>query len=97
MKDQVLQFCILYKGEPTNPYHPDGLTGDSWAEEYLKFQIWDAEYSFAQDPQGWMDTSVVTTSSEDQLEEAYKNCIKCKLFKMSVDRAYNWMEMYFNL
>lgn len=89
--DQI-GLCTLYRGEDCNPFKPGDLTGDLWAMEFLKFQIWDAEQAFTENPQYWMDM----IGSEDP-EEAYKFCIQCKLRKMGFDRSHNWLEMYFNL
>lgn len=97
MKTAILKLCKLYQGEPNNPYKPGDLSGDRWAEEYLKFQIWDAELSVSEDPVGWAGTPEPGANIEDLAEEAYKNCVLCKLRKMSVNRDYNWMQMYFNL
>lgn len=47
--------CKLYRGEKENPYNYSGKTGDEWAMEYLKFQIWDAEMSVSTEYQEWLD------------------------------------------
>ena len=97
MKDEILKLCKLYQGEPNNPYKPGILSGDLWAKEYLKFQIWDAEQSVAHDPMSWADTSEPGISTENLAEAAYKNCVLCKLRKMATDKEYDWMAMFFNL
>lgn len=97
MKDEILKLCKLYQGEPNNPYKPGDLSGDLWAEEYLKFQIWDAEFSVVKNPLGWAGTPEPGASSEDLAEAAYKSCVLCKLGKMAANREYDWMVMYFNL
>lgn len=95
MKEAILKLCRVYHGEADNPFHPYDITGEQWAEQYLRFHIWDAEYSVAQDPQGWY--SPEDSTAEDPAEIAYKNCIMCKLRKMSWNDDYDWMKMYFEL
>ena len=101
MKDEILKLCKLYQGEPNNPYKPGDLSGDLWAEEYLKFQIWDAEYAVTQNFTWWHDQwkenrFIPGLSKSDTAEEVYKLAIFDKLEKMKRPDI-DFMQMYFDL
>lgn len=79
--------CKLYRGERENPYNHSGKTGDEWALEYLKFQIWDAEMSVSTKYQEWLEQwkrsgFVSGLNDEETMEEVYKFAIRIKLQKM---------------
>ena len=98
----VKSHCKLYKGgEYNNPYNPD-TPGDQWAMEYLKFHIWDAEYSVVQGFTGWREDweskhPGVTLSKADKAEEIYKFAILSKLKKMQDSSDIDFIAMYFEL
>lgn len=97
----VKSLCKLYKGGDTNPYSPDTKQGEEWKHEYLKFQIWDAEYSVVQRftwwKQMWEETYFIANlSKEEKAEEIYKCAIRDKLRKMERPDI-DFMQMYFNL
>lgn len=93
--------CRLYKGGDKNPYDPTKATENEWAEEYLKFHIWEAEYSVIQKFTWWRDMWLDSGGNpdlpkEEKAEEIYKLAIRDKLRKM--DRPdVDFMAMYFNL
>lgn len=79
--------CKLYRGEKENPYNHSEKTGDEWALEYLKFQIWDAEMSVSTKYQEWLEQwkrsgFVSGLNDEETMEEVYKFAIRIKLQKM---------------
>ncbi len=90
--------CKLYRGERENPYNHSGKTGDEWALEYLKFQIWDAEESVVTGFTGWYEewkrnTPNSNLSKEDRAEEIYQKAILSKLMKMKRPDI-DFLEMY---
>lgn len=93
--------CKLYKGGDTNPYKPTEVPKEKWAEEYLKFQIWEAEYSVIQRFTWWREvweeqTGKTQVSKEEKAEEVYKLAIRDKLKK--IERTdIDFMAMYFKL
>ena len=97
----LLGLCKLYKGGNQNPYKPFDLQGEEWAKEYIKFQVWDAEYSVCQNYYWWLDTWQRNYSepglSKNNIEEAvYKLAINCKLKKIS-DIECDFIKMYYEL
>lgn len=97
----VKKNCKLYKGGDTNPYRPEEASKENWAKEYLKFQIWDAEYSVVQKftwwRQMWEDSHFIhDLSKEERAEEIYKLAIKDKLRKIEREDI-DFMQMYFDL
>ena len=79
--------CKLYRGEKENPYNHSEKTGDEWALEYLKFQIWDAEMSVSTKYQEWLEQwkrsgFVSGLNDEETMEEVYKFAIRIKFQKM---------------
>ena len=96
----VKKHCKLYKGGDTNPYDPD-TTGEKWAMEYLKFHIWDAEYSVVQGFTGWHEewkrnNPKSNLSKEEKAEEIYKKAILSKLMKMKRPDI-DFIKLYFEL
>lgn len=99
--DLVKSFCKLYKGGDKNPYNPTDASRDAWALEYLKFQIWDAEYSVVHDFNGWFEIWQRNTPKElankvEKAEEIYKLAISDKLRKMQRSDI-DFQAMYFKL
>lgn len=99
--DLTKTHCKLYKGGDTNPYKPTGVPKEKWAEEYLKFQIWEAEYSVIQRFTWWREiweeqTGKTQVSKEEKAEEVYKLAIMDKLKKMERPDI-DFMAMYFKL
>lgn len=99
--DFVKQHCKLYKGGDTNPYSFSTLSGAEWAKEYLKFNIWDAEYSVVQKFTWWREmweeqNDNTGLSKEDKAEEIYKFAILDKLKKMQRPDI-DFIKMYFEL
>lgn len=97
----VKQHCILYKGGDTNPYNYSGLSGDKWAKEYLRFNVWDAEYSVVQKFTWWRkvweeQNNIQTLTKEEKAEEIYKFAILDKLKKMQRSDI-DFVKMYFEL
>lgn len=103
VQDLVKIHCKLYKGGADNPYSPDGKSGEEYAQEYLRQQVWDAEYSVVSGYAGWLDLwqrkhQVPGLSKADTAEEVYKLAIRDKLQKMAAaDSSREWLQMYFNL
>lgn len=102
VQELVKGFCKLYKGGDKNPYRPFDLQGEEWAKEYIKFQVWDAEYSVCQNYYWWLDTWQRNyfepgLSKADTVEEVYKLAVRDKLSKMNQAKEYNWIQMYFDL
>ena len=98
--DHIKSLCKLYRGEKENPYNPD-TPGERWAQEYLKFQIWDAEESVVTGFTGWCECWERNNpnnhlSEADKAEEVYKYAIMSKLRKMNREDI-NFQSMYFNL
>lgn len=93
--------CKLYRGEKENPYNHSEKTGDEWALEYLKFQIWDAEMSVSTKYQEWLEQwkrsgFVSGLNDEETMEEVYKYAIRIKLQK--IDREdIDFQSMYKSL
>lgn len=90
--------CKLYRGERENPYNHSGKTGNEWALEYLKFQIWDAEMSVSTGYQEWLDQwkrndYTPGLNELETMEEVYKFVIRIKLQKMDREDI-NFQEMY---
>lgn len=99
--DLVKGFCKLYKGGDKNPYDPETAPQSEWANEYLKFQIWGAEYSVVRGFNWWYDTWKATYKREiadkaERAEEVYKLAILDKLRKMQRDDI-DFQAMYFAL
>lgn len=92
INSEIQQYCKLYKGEDRNPFHPVDVCEEQWAKEYLKFHVWDAELSFIENPSSWKELT-----GSDDIEEAYKTCVFCKLRKMGAFESIDWMELYKNL
>lgn len=97
----VQGLCKLYKGEDTNPYNPDNVPQSEWAKEYLKFQIWDAEYSVVKGFEWWYDMwkrqrPKQLADNEEKAEEVYKLAIFDKLQKMKREDI-DFQAMYFAL
>lgn len=98
---EVLNFCKLYKGGDSNPYKPTEVPKEKWAEEYLKFHIWDAEYSLVHNYSWWQEvweeqSSYTNISEEEKEEEIFKFVIKVKLRKMTRPDI-DFTKMYFEL
>ena len=90
--------CKLYRGERENPYNHSVKTGDEWAVEYLKFQIWDAEESVVTGYSDWCECWERNNpnnrfSEAEKVEEVYKYAIMGKLRKMEREDI-NFQEMY---
>lgn len=99
--EMVKSLCKLYKGGDKNPYNPDNVKQSEWANEYLKFQIWDAEYSAVRGFEWWYDTWKRTrykelASKAEKAEEVYKLAIFDKLQKIKRDDI-DFQAMYFAL
>ena len=99
--EMVKSLCKLYKGGDKNPYDPDSVKPSEWANEYLKFQIWDAEYSVVRGFEWWYDTWKHTRPKEladkaEKAEEVYKLAIFDKLQKIKRDDI-DFQAMYFAL
>lgn len=99
--DMVKGFCKLYKGGATNPYNPDDAAPQDWANEYLKFQIWDAEFSVVKHFDWWYDMWKAVRPKElkdkaEKAEEIYKFAIQDKLKKMERPDI-DFSAMYFQL
>ena len=93
--------CKLYKGGDTNPYRPDEANREEWAKEYLKFHVWDAEYSVVQKFTWWRQMweerhSMPNLTKEQKAEEIYILAIKDKLKKMEREDI-DFQQMYFDL
>ena len=93
--------CKLYKGGDTNPYDPTKATKKEWASEYLKFHIWDAEYSVIHRFTWWREIWEENGGNKDlpkeeKAEEIYKLAILDKLRKMERPDI-DFMAMYFSL
>lgn len=98
----LIGLCRLYDGGETNPYNPDSVKPSEWANEYLKFHIWDAEWAFVSNFNEWRDIWQRNSNSPelnqaDVAEEVYKLAIRSKLGKMRVDDKYDFHKMYFEL
>ncbi len=98
---EILKHCKLYIGGDTNPYKPTEVPNEKWAEEYLKFQIWEAEYSVIQRFTWWKDlwedrNNGTRISAEEKAEEIYKMAIRDKLRKME-QPEFDFTKMYFEL
>lgn len=102
MRNKLIKHCKLYKGEATNPYTDilSSSKGEAWHTAYLKFNIWDAEYSVSNNPQWWIDmwehTFKIKMPKENQSEELYKFCISDKLKKLETNNI-DYYAMYFQL
>lgn len=101
IKEIVKGLCKLYKGGDQNPYHPETVSQDQWKDEYLKSQIWDAEYAVTQNFTWWHDQwkenrFIPGLSKSDTAEEVYKLAIFDKLEKMKRPDI-DFMQMYFDL
>ena len=101
MQKLVKKHCKLYKGGETNPYSE---TCDTSVSEYLKFHIWDAEYSvvkgFSNLYDSWKSKNPdILLSKEEAAETMYKLSIRTKLRKMQEgwDDDIDFMSMYFEL
>lgn len=97
----VKKHCKLYKGGDTNPYNFYSLKGEKWAKEYLKFHIWDAEYSVVQKFTWWRElwddqNPGSNLSKAEKAEEIYKMAILDKLRKMERPDI-DFMKLYFDL
>lgn len=95
--DKIKGFCKLYKGGDQNPYNHSGLSGSEWAMEYLRFQIWDAEYSVISKFTWWSEqcnTSDLTDS--EKAERIYQLAIQSKLSKMQRPDI-DFVALYFRL
>lgn len=95
------EHCKLYKGGDTNPYKPTDVSKEKWADEYLKFQIWEAEYSVIHRFTWWREvweerTANIDIPKEEKAEEIYKLAIQDKLKKME-RTDIDFMKMYFEL
>lgn len=98
----VKSYCKLYKGGDTNPYSPNKVAQSEWANEYLKFHIWEAERAVVHNFNQWRDIwrrryNAPAISKEETAEEVYKFAIRSKLGKMSVDDTHDFQKMYFEL
>lgn len=98
---QVQRLCKLYKGGEANPYNPESASRSDWANEYLKFQIWDAEYSVVRGFEWWYDTYIHQTPNRatdptELGEDIYKFAILDKLRKMEREDI-DFQAMYFSL
>ena len=101
--DMVKSLCKLYKGGDArmNPYHPEKSDDKGWALEYLKFHVWDAEYSVVHNFSWWFDmwkrnSPKELSSKEEIAEEVYKMAILDKLKKIQRDDM-DFQSMYFAL
>lgn len=90
--DMVKSLCKLYKGggASDNPYKPEEADETNWASEYLKYQIWDAEYSVVHNFSWWFEVWQLNypkelSDKQDKAEEVYKLAISDKLKKMHRD------------
>ena len=102
VQDILKSLCKLYKGGAHNPYNTDGKTGEEYAKEYLRLQIWDAEYSVVTGYSGWKELwqrehLIPGLSKTETAEEVYKLAVRDKLHKMSIDHSHDWIQMYFDL
>ena len=103
VQDLVKMHCKLYKGGANNTYNPEGKTGKEYTKEYLRQQIWDAEYSVVSGYNGWLDLwqrkyMIQKLSKADTAEEVYKLAVRDKLMKMqTADPSKEWLQMYFEL
>lgn len=94
--------CKVYKGETNNPYTPFDVPDNEWAKEYLKFNIWDAEYSVVHDFNNWYEVwrwqhnNATIDSKQERAEEVYKLAISDKLRKMQ-RKDIDFQAMYFAL
>lgn len=103
VQDLVRIHCKLYQGGADNPFNPEDKKGSEYKQEYLKQQIWDAEYSVVAGYNGWLDLwqrkyLEPGLSKADTAEEVYKLAVRDKLFKMrNADPDTDWLQMYFDL
>lgn len=101
--DMVKSHCKLYTGGTAsdNPYKPDNVSAEKWALEYLKFQIWDAEYAVVKHFDWWYDTfkhnqGMPIDDKAERAEAVYKLAISDKLRKMRREDI-DFQAMYFAL
>lgn len=99
----VKNHCKLYKGgvASDNPYNPEKTSANKWALEYLKFQIWDAEFAVVNHFDWWYGTFKAHQglSIEDKAKSAeavYNLAIFDKLRKMHREDI-DFQTMYFAL
>ena len=87
--------CKLYNGGEINPYKPFPTSTDSWAIEYLKFHVWDAEFAFVANYWEWLDMWQRKENKRDANDpkSVYRFVIGCKLMKMHRDDI-NFEKLY---
>lgn len=97
MKKKLLELCKLYHQEKANPY-PQSEKWDP--EQYLKFQIWEAERSVVESPGYWFTAWEIRYKKpipqDVKEEEIYKLATSDMLKKIARDDI-DFMSMYFKL
>lgn len=91
----LIGLCKLYRGGTDNPYKPFDAPSDKWANVYLKFHIWDAEFSFVANYAEWLDIWQRNGNKSDVCAPmgVYRFAVGCKLMKMQRDDI-DFVEMY---
>ena len=89
------ELCKLYNGGEINPYTPFSTSTDSWAVEYLKFHVWDAEFAFVANYGEWLNMWQRKEGKREvnDPKSVYRFVIGCKLMKMRRDDI-NFEKLY---
>ena len=91
----LMELCKLYNGGEINPYTPFSTSTDSWAMEYLKFHVRDAEFAFVANYGEWLNMWQRKENKSDvnDPKSVYHFVVNCKLGKMQRDDV-DFVEMY---
>lgn len=92
-KNEIQQYCILYKGEKQNPIKIEDRR-NPYSESYLRFHIWDAERAAVQNMNTWIEIYMRKNREIPDAEDVYKMVILDKLTKMSDEGDITFFEMY---